>query len=108
LKNPNTDIPTKMSSEFDSVPGGYPQLAALLAKEQDFFIIRKFQGLNARNILYLQGELTDVEDKLEQLDKELLGQTSGGDLKSWATFSADPRGRELVIQMRTLLAGYSE
>ncbi|KAF2034883.1 hypothetical protein EK21DRAFT_50114, partial [Setomelanomma holmii] len=48
---------------------GYNILAHLMGAYPELSIFRRFGALNARNILYLQAELTDLETKLLQAEK---------------------------------------
>ena len=45
---------------------GYPRLAHLMGKYPGEAIFRRFATLNARNLLYLQAELVQLEWELEQ------------------------------------------
>jgi hypothetical protein len=49
---------------------GYSQLAALIGNHHEFAIFRKFSVLNAKNILYMQGELTHLEAELRMIAVE--------------------------------------
>ena len=49
---------------------GYPTFAAFIAKDKDAAIYRRFETLSARNLLYLQSELHDLEGQLEELDRK--------------------------------------
>jgi hypothetical protein len=49
--------------------GGYDILAHLMGAYPELSIFRRFGALNARNVLYLQAELTDLETKLLQAEK---------------------------------------
>lgn len=49
---------------------GYAQLASKLSLDADLSIFRRFGELNVRNILYLQSELLELEQKLHRLDNE--------------------------------------
>jgi hypothetical protein len=49
---------------------GYPSFAEFITKDQDAAIYRKFETLSARNLLYLQSELHDLEGQLQQLDRD--------------------------------------
>lgn len=48
---------------------GYPALANFIGSDKDFFIFRRFASLSARNLLYLQDELSELEGKLLALDR---------------------------------------
>ena len=49
---------------------GYPSLAQFIARDGDAAIFRKYTLLSARNLLYLQSELHELEEQLRQLDRE--------------------------------------
>lgn len=48
---------------------GYSKLATLMASYPDTAIIRRFAALNMQKILYLQAELTYLEDELREIEK---------------------------------------
>jgi hypothetical protein len=45
---------------------GYPMLAAYMGLTPETNIFRRFSILNARNLLYLQAELTNLEEALSK------------------------------------------
>jgi hypothetical protein len=47
---------------------GYPKLARFIGERPGFAIFRRFSELNARNLLYLQAELLDVEEELYEAE----------------------------------------
>ena len=49
---------------------GYPEFAEFVASDRDAAIYRKFERLSARNLLYQQSELHDLERQLEEIDRE--------------------------------------
>ncbi|KAG8533930.1 uncharacterized protein KY384_001671 [Bacidia gigantensis] len=49
---------------------GYPTFADFIARDKDAAIYRKFESLSARNLLYQQSELQELEGQLENLDRE--------------------------------------
>ena len=49
---------------------GYPTFAEFISKDKDAAIYRKFENLSARNLLYLQSELHDLERQLHEIDRE--------------------------------------
>lgn len=51
-------------------PAGYPQFAALLGLHPSFYVFRRFSTLRARILLYKQDKLTQLESKLEDVDRE--------------------------------------
>jgi hypothetical protein len=54
-------------------PSGYPQYAAFIATDPDrsTAVYRRFERLAARNLLYLESQLADLEAKQDTLDDEL-------------------------------------
>ena len=57
---------------------GYPSLAAFIASDCDksIAIYRRFDRLSARNLLYLQSELVELEARQDALDAEYLRGTT--------------------------------
>lgn len=51
-------------------PKGYPRIASLMAEYPEVAMVRRFRGLNARHLLYLQSELAEIEVKLLKLEKD--------------------------------------
>ena len=49
---------------------GYPSFVQFIASDVDAAIYRRFGLLNARNLLYFQSELHELEEKLQYLDRE--------------------------------------
>ena len=45
--------------------GNYLDLSKLMSKYPEVFILRKFSGLNVKNLLYYQAELAHLEQELE-------------------------------------------
>lgn len=54
---------------------GYPQLASLLAGTEGYAIYKRFASLNARNLLYHQAKLIQLEHDLNEMEKELSHDT---------------------------------
>lgn len=91
---------------FADVPPGYPKLASLISKDKNYAVFRKFSSLNARNILYLQSELTELESQLEQIDQDLR-LTGEKCLRSREDFCSDPDRSLLIRKIRRTLHLYS-
>ena len=49
---------------------GYRTFADFIATDDELFIFRRFDRLNARNLLYLQSELIALETQLSKYDSE--------------------------------------
>jgi hypothetical protein len=97
-----------MYTQIDEAPPGYPSVAALFSKDNDFAIFRRFRYLNTRNLLYLQAELIALETKLEDLDRSLFAGAQTDALKSWEAFSKDEDRRKLARSIREALRDYSK
>ena len=48
---------------------GYARLAQLMGRQDEYAIFRRFSSLNKQNLLYLQAEITYLEQELESLAK---------------------------------------
>lgn len=62
LAIPSTQRPTRLE--------GYPSFAQFIATDSDAAIYRKYSHLSARNLLYLQSELHELQERLQNLDRE--------------------------------------
>ena len=71
---------------------GYPSLAAFIASDSDktTAIYRRFDRLSARNLLYLQSELVELEARQDALDAEDLGTTleDKKSVRNWQTLKS--------------------
>ncbi|KAF2174453.1 hypothetical protein K469DRAFT_756731, partial [Zopfia rhizophila CBS 207.26] len=93
---------------FESVPQGYAKLATLISKEKDYAIFRKFSTLNARNLLYLQAELTDLESRLLEIDIKVDRANNGNViLSSWPRFAENEERRTVVENIKKTLEAYT-
>lgn len=62
--------PSHWMAQKGPVPAGYRLLASAMGHSPQLAIFKRFGTLNAQNILYLQAELTVLENKLEEYIKE--------------------------------------
>lgn len=46
---------------------GYPRVAHLMSKYEEFAILKRFKALNYQNLLYRQAEITYLQEDLEKL-----------------------------------------
>lgn len=71
---------------------GYPSLAAFIASDSDktTAIYRRFDRLSARNLLYLQSELVELEARQDALDAEDLRTTleDKKSVRNWQTLKS--------------------
>jgi hypothetical protein len=93
---------------------GTPALADFLAQDPDHetYVFRKFKRLAVRNVLYLQGELTALEEEVETLEREAAKSDDPEvhlSMRSWKTLdeNAQKPGREksLESRLRELMGG---
>jgi hypothetical protein len=97
-----------MYSDIKNIPHGYPTVAALVSKDNDFAIFRKFRYLNARNLLHLQAELIHLENELEIVDRGLDTEENAEILKSWESYANNDDRQDLMLRIRKTLKEYSK
>ena len=114
LHNPDVDL-VAGSSSLPRRLDGYPSFAEFIAQDGDAAIYRKFGHLSARNLLYLQSELHNLEGQLQQLDEEdakgLDNEDAQKAAREWRHFSDPGNGRaqehrELQEQVRGRIKEY--
>ena len=101
---------------FTDIVIGYPKLAAKFEILPEAAIYRRFGALNAQNLLYYQAELSYLERKLRDRQKQDSNDQKGHGA-SYATnwywlkhskTDGDGRQIDLVMQIRELLKQYSQ
>jgi hypothetical protein len=95
--------------------GGYPSLATFIASDKDKSTanFKRFDRLAARNLLYLQSDLAELQAKLEEYDDQgrdgsLAAKESA---RNWAVFKertakSDPERMQLVLEIRRKIKEY--
>ncbi|KAF2630170.1 hypothetical protein BU25DRAFT_336150 [Macroventuria anomochaeta] len=53
---------------LENAPNGFPRLAAFQASDANFGLYRSYSYLHSRILLDLQSEITELEEKLDQID----------------------------------------
>ena len=96
---------------------GYRTFAEFIATDDELFVFRRFDRLNARNLLYLQSELIALEKQLSEYDSEDIEDGSKDAVLSarcWETLSlrAEEHPREaermdLIRKVRKTAKMYS-
>ncbi|KAL8726144.1 MAG: hypothetical protein Q9166_006901 [cf. Caloplaca sp. 2 TL-2023] len=87
---------------------GYPSFAQFIAEDADAAVYRKYEHLSARNLLYLQSELHELETQLEDLDAADVKERESNDHESqklarlWHHYARDDNDR--AIRHRSLQA----
>ncbi|KAL9037618.1 MAG: hypothetical protein Q9180_003618, partial [Flavoplaca navasiana] len=83
--HPNTNLIRSIS-----IMEGYAKLASIMGAHPEVAILRRFGSLNARNLLYLQAELTALEQTLRACTEKNI-QSSDADrtasARDWYTLS---------------------
>lgn len=100
MLSPRSNVELELGSLPTSRPTrlqGYPTFAQFIARDSDAAIYRKFSHLSARNLLYLQSELHELEERLQTLDAEdgkhpgneedLDGQQAQKSARNWDRYS---------------------
>lgn len=106
--------PPSVSTELAKLgsPRGYPQVANFMGDYPEMAMVRRFRGLNARNLLYLQAELVQIEKELIQLEKADAATNPGYATDFfWLMDSANKEGDvqwQLIQKMRRKLKEYSK
>ncbi|KAI8945298.1 hypothetical protein F4801DRAFT_136462 [Xylaria longipes] len=86
---------------------GYRAYTKLVASEDDFFILRRFNSLNVRIALLLQDEIVVLENELTEIDE----RTSRRDSEDFhnGSFRQDQNGRTVVLnKIRQRMLKYNE
>ena len=106
----NTDVELAPSSVPTDIPPPYlpglPSFAAFVASDADAAIYRKYECLSARNLLYLQSELHELEQQLQELDardvrdKNIRDQEAQKIARRWNYYSQD--GGDRATEHRNL------
>ncbi|KAI3338804.1 hypothetical protein F4824DRAFT_499177 [Ustulina deusta] len=97
-----------------SGPIGYGAIADAMGADDDLLMFRRFASLNARNLLYLQAELSHLESRLLALDMTLnkfsKGLAGWEVPRSWDKMTGSEEGKEhleLVNEIRRKLEQYN-
>ena len=79
---------------------GYPTFAEFIARDNDATIYRKFESLSARNLLYKQSELHELERRLEELDwedaRDIDNEEAQQGARLWEHFRNDTNARAIL------------
>ncbi|KAF2019875.1 hypothetical protein BU24DRAFT_128329 [Aaosphaeria arxii CBS 175.79] len=88
---------------------GYQEFSKWMASDDDFFVIRRFQSLNAHVILYMQNRIVKIEERLEQIhanNENTEGQRNNGSF-SW-DMKNEPERDRLMCELTTVLHHYNQ
>jgi hypothetical protein len=94
---------------------GYAKVAELMGRHPEFAIIRKFKTANLQNLLYLQAEITYIEEELRQIEIRDIrhGQPRENFPHDWWFLSSaetpeDAQQWSKVVELRKRLEQYSK
>lgn len=93
---------------------GYAKVASLMAKYDEFAILRRFKALNTQELLYNQAEIIHLEERLQRLvDRDSAHPDRKFYSKDWWTLAhgTDREGREqwrTIRKIRKKLDKYSK
>jgi hypothetical protein len=96
------------ANAVDDYPKGYPQLAAFANSCDTFANVRRFGRLSYRLLAHLQNDLTEMEKKLDELDKkDAADKTMAKRLRGYENFSGwDDEQRKLVSNIMVTYSQY--
>ncbi|KAL9080511.1 MAG: hypothetical protein Q9157_000745 [Trypethelium eluteriae] len=109
----DTELASAQLAESQNVPAGYPKLGRLMSLIPETAIFRRFGFLNKLDLLYMQAELKDLEEKLIKVQRRD-GQ-SHGDERLYAkdffflsdTGEGDNEQLDLMMDIRKKLEKYN-
>ncbi|KAH3943296.1 hypothetical protein HBH70_118080 [Parastagonospora nodorum] len=118
LEDTTAPLPQSTPHQLDAFVPGYPKIAARMSLIPETAMFRRFGALNARNLLYLQGDLARIEEELVKLEWSD-SQSDTGKKAYYASSSkllgnasvlrdGDVRQRELVERMSDTLCRYNQ
>jgi hypothetical protein len=94
---------------------GYAKVAQLMGRHPELAIIRKFRTANLQNLLYLQAEITYIEEELRQIENRDIrhGKPRENFPHDWwflanAETFEDNEQWSKALQLRTKLEQYSK
>jgi hypothetical protein len=90
---------------------GYDELSKWMASENDFFIFRRFESLNAETILYLQYRITQLEKNLKDIHANI-ANSDIKEMKKNSSFKWDEQCQQdrsqIMTELSYLLLHYSK
>jgi hypothetical protein len=106
----NSSGTTNTSPEQPWKTQGYQEFSKWMASENDFFVFRRFETLNANTILWMQYQISELERRLEEIHIIIQKSPAEDKLKN-SSFKWDdkfnPERRDIMCQLSSLLLQYS-
>jgi hypothetical protein len=96
--------------EIDKKPWkyiGYKGYSDFIASENDFFILRRFASVGSRIALELQDEVVVLEERLEDLDREL-SKREMVDVNNGSFRDNIPERKDLLRELKEKIMRYSK
>lgn len=93
------------------LPDGHPSLAGVMASDRDrtIMVFKRFDRLTARNLLYLQSELAELQKRLEEYDERDRGSPQARNWESFGEKRGNEPGRmEVVRKIGNTMLEYSK
>lgn len=87
---------------------GYPGLANWMASSPDFFILRRYSPLAARSLLLLQHQIWDLNEKLEEKDRDARMKPLGEAHNDSFVDDPDEDRQKMILEAARLLQQYCE
>lgn len=91
---------------------GYPEFSKWMASANDFFVLRRFDTLNARVLLRLQDQIAELGDNLEDIDRTCMRTADDTIYSRVDSLRLDreiqPAREELLERLTTKLERYSQ
>ena len=87
---------------------GYPALSAWVASDDDFFVIRRFDRLNARVILRMQDRISFLEERLEEIDQKCRKMKTGVGDNGTLRHDTEIERRKILGELEERLEKYSK
>lgn len=93
---------------MENAPNGFPRLAAFQASDANFGLYRSYSYLHSRILLDYQSEITELEEKLDNIDWDEVDEDEdrprfrAGDDESTQT------RREILREIKTKLMEYGK
>ncbi|GME61005.1 hypothetical protein GTA08_BOTSDO00801 [Neofusicoccum parvum] len=104
-----------MSETTETVPDfqGYPKLATIMGPYRGMALFKRFASLNARNLLYMQAELLQLELELDELASGDREEGLSYDVDAWSLMKPGEqedgnRQWRLILRIREKLKEYNE
>jgi hypothetical protein len=91
---------------------GYQDFSKWMASDDDLFVFRRFETLNARTILWMQYRISKLEQRLNDLHKDIKKSNGAMDKRKNSSFGWDenhlPERSNIMVELSVHLLQYSK